>query len=47
MLVRDNKGKLIEVIRYNFPNEQLYYQYLLKLKIEQLNAYDLLQSTTR
>ena len=47
MLVRDNKGNLIEVIRYDFSNDQQYYQYILKIKSEQLNAYDLLQTASK
>jgi hypothetical protein len=32
MLFRTNKGELIEVKKYDFPNDKLYYQKLMEIK---------------
>lgn len=32
MLFRTNKGELVEVKKYNFPNDKLYYQRIMELK---------------
>jgi hypothetical protein len=32
MLFRTNKGELVEVKKYNFPNDKLYYQKIMELK---------------
>ena len=32
MLFRTNDGKLIEIIKYNFINDKLYYEKLLDIK---------------
>ena len=32
MLFRTNKGELVEIKKYNFPNDKLYYQKIMELK---------------
>ena len=32
MLFRTNKGELIEIKRYNFPNDKIYYQKIMEVK---------------
>ena len=32
MLFRTNKGELIEIKRYNYPNDKLYYQKIMEIK---------------
>ncbi len=32
MLFRTNKGELIEVKKYDFPNDKLYYKKLMEIK---------------
>ena len=32
MLFRNNKGDLIEIKKYNFANDKLYYQKILEIK---------------
>jgi hypothetical protein len=32
MLFRTNKGDLIELKRYDFPNDKLYYQKIMEIK---------------
>ena len=31
MLFRTNKGELIEIIKYNFPNDKLYYEKIMEI----------------
>jgi len=32
MLFRTNKGELIEIKKYDFPNDKLYYQKIMEIK---------------
>jgi len=32
MLFRSNKGELIEISRYNYPNDKIYYQKIMEVK---------------
>jgi hypothetical protein len=32
MLFRTNNGELIEIIRYNYPNDKLYYKKIMDVK---------------
>ena len=32
MLFRTNKGELIEINKYNYPNDKLYYQKIMEIK---------------
>jgi hypothetical protein len=32
MLFRTNKGELVEIKKYNFPNDKLYYQKIIEIK---------------
>jgi hypothetical protein len=32
MLCRTNKGELIEINRYNYPNDKIYYQKIMEVK---------------
>jgi hypothetical protein len=32
MLFRTNKGELVEIKKYDFPNDKLYYQKIMEIK---------------
>ena len=45
MLFRDTLGNLVEVQRYRFTNDELYYKKVMDVKTRTYNAYEKLQQT--
>jgi len=43
MLFRDTSGKLVELHRYGFTNDDLYYKKVMDVKTRSYNAYEKLQ----
>lgn len=43
MLFRDTTGKLVELHRYGFTNDDLYYKKVMDVKTRSYNAYEKLQ----
>ena len=46
MLFRDTLGNLVEIQRYKFTNDELYYKKVMDVKTRTYNAYEKLQQTT-
>ena len=46
MIFRDTSGKLVEVSKYKFTNDELYYKKIKSLKTQKYNAYEKIQQTT-
>ena len=46
MIFRDTTGKLVEVSKYKFTNDELYYKKIKSLKTQKYNAYKKIQQNT-
>jgi hypothetical protein len=44
MLFRTNKGELVEIKKYDFPNDKLYYQKIIEIKTKITKSIELKDS---